>query len=70
MHDSTEATDVPVLALRTKQAAAALGLSERKLWSLTAAGEVPHVRLGRCLVYPTKELELWLSSKVNGDGFK
>ena len=53
------------LALRTKEAAAALGISERTLQELTAAGEVPVVKIGRANLYPVKELTAWLSSRAN-----
>ncbi|MCK4871142.1 MAG: helix-turn-helix domain-containing protein [Phycisphaerales bacterium] len=61
----------PVLALRPKQAAKALGIGERLLWSLTAdqASGVPHVRIGRCVVYPVDELRRWLRERSEqGDG--
>jgi hypothetical protein len=32
------------LALRPRQAAKVLGISERKLWSLKAAGEIPFIQ--------------------------
>ena len=35
--------EVPRLSLRAPEAAAALGISARKLWELTKCGEVPHV---------------------------
>jgi hypothetical protein len=44
------------LALRPREAAAALGISERKLWSLTQAGNVPHVKLDRVTLYPVAAL--------------
>jgi len=56
--------DLPVLALRPKQAAAALGIGERLLWSKTNAGEIPHVRIGRAVIYPVAALEQWLIKKV------
>jgi excisionase family DNA binding protein len=52
------------LALRPKEAAKSLGISERKLWSLTTEGKIPHARFGRAVRYPVKELEEWLSGQV------
>ena len=43
---------LPCLALRPKEAARALGIGERLLWSKTNSGEIPHVRIGRAVVYP------------------
>ena len=34
------------LLLTPKQTAEALAISERKLWGMTASGEIPHIRLG------------------------
>lgn len=51
------------LALRRKEAARALGIGERKLWEMTADGtsEIPHVRLGKAVLYPLDELRRWLA---------
>ena len=52
------------LALRRAEAARALGISERLLWSLTVGGEVPHRRIrGRVVLYPVDELRKWLASR-------
>lgn len=59
---------VPTLALRPKEAAQALGIGERKLWSLTNAGELPHARIGRAIVYPVHELQRWLSEQATPGG--
>lgn len=56
----------PRLALSPKEAAIALGVSERLLWSLTAAGEVPHTRLGRRVLYPHDLLKRWLADRAEG----
>ena len=56
----------PRLALRPREAARALGIGERLLWSKTNAGEIPHVRLGRAVVYPVDELRRWLTEQATG----
>ncbi|MCK4873578.1 MAG: helix-turn-helix domain-containing protein [Phycisphaerales bacterium] len=59
----TPATEpVPRLALRPIEAAAALGLSPRKLWEITADARsgIPVVRFGKAILYPTRELADWL----------
>ena len=64
-----QATDrVPPVPLTVdrREAARILGISERLLWSLTDAGEVPHARLGARVVYPIDELRHWLSQRVTG----
>ena len=58
--DTTVLDEVEPLALRAPEAARAIGISERALWSLTNAGQIPHVRVGRAVVYPLRALEEWL----------
>ena len=58
----------PHLALRPKEAAKALHIGVRLLWSLTNRNEIPHVRLGRRIVYPICSLEAWLAEKARGKG--
>ena len=60
--DETNAT--PRLALRPKDAARALGIGTRKLWSLTNQGLIPHVRFGKAVLYPVDELRRWLSEQA------
>ncbi len=56
------------LALRPHEAARRLGISERTLAKYTAAGEVPHTRLGRAVLYPVPALEAWLAARAKGAG--
>ncbi len=60
----------PRLALRPKDAARALGIGERKLWSITAdqTSGIPHVRFGRVVVYPVDELRRWLAAQSERKG--
>ncbi|MEE2707788.1 MAG: helix-turn-helix domain-containing protein [Planctomycetota bacterium] len=58
MHSSTP---TPALLLTPKQAAESLSISPRKLWALTASGEIPHVRIGRCVRYDFADLQQWIA---------
>jgi len=61
MNTRTTTPPADVLALRPRDAARALGISERCLWSLTQRGEVPHVKIGgRLVLYPRAALLDWL----------
>lgn len=51
------------LALRPREAARALGVSESTLDRLTRAGEIPFVAAGRCRLYEVSVLKEWLSSR-------
>ena len=54
----------PALALRPRDAARLLGVSPRTLWGWTKDNAVPHVRVGRVVLYPAHELRAWLSAQA------
>jgi len=57
------------LALRPKDAAAALGIGQRKLWELSQPrGSIPCVRVGVCVLYPYALLQAWLADQVAKGG--
>ena len=58
----------PRLALRSKDAARALGIGERLLWSKTNSGEIPHVRIGKAIIYPVHLLHDWLTEQARKKG--
>lgn len=52
------------MALRPREAARALGVSERWLWEQTKAGEIPSTKVGRVTLYPREMLEEWLRRRA------
>ncbi|MHC4071463.1 MAG: helix-turn-helix domain-containing protein [Planctomycetota bacterium] len=56
--------ETPCLAMRPREAAKALGISERLLWEWTDKGVVPHVRLGKAILYPVDSLREWLQRQA------
>jgi len=56
---------VPI-ALRPREAAAALGLSRRTLSTITAdrTSGIPHCRIGGCVLYPSREWADWIASRI------
>lgn len=58
--------EIPCLSMRAKEAAKALGISERLLWEWTDKGVVPHVRLGKAILYPVDSLRAWLQQQAQG----
>ena len=54
------------LLMNPRQAAEALAISPRKLWAMTASGEIPHVRLGRSVRYPVDDLQRWIDDQKKG----
>ena len=55
---------VPLLGLRPREAAAAIGISERLLWSMTNRGEIPHLHIGRAIIYPVDLLREWMREQA------
>jgi hypothetical protein len=64
MREGKNVESVGPLALGPRDAARALGVSERTLWTYTRLHGVPHVRLGRRILYPVRELADWLASRA------
>jgi excisionase family DNA binding protein len=56
--------ETPCLSMRPREAAKALGISERLLWEWTDRGVVPHVRLGKAILYPVDSLREWLQKQA------
>jgi excisionase family DNA binding protein len=69
-HSSSAGISDPLapLALRPREAARALGIGTRLLWQLTNTGEIPHLRLGRAVVYPVDSLRAWLAEQAEKGG--
>ena len=59
--------ETPRLLIGAREAAKALAISERTLWELTNSGDVPHVRIGRRVLYDPDDLRAWIDPrKVRG----
>ena len=54
------------LLLTPRQAAQALQISERTLWSMKASGEIPHVLLRTSVRYDPRDLEIWVAERKTG----
>lgn len=64
MHSSTSAT--PVLLLAPAEAAIALSISQRTLFSLRAAGEIPSLKIGQLTRYAADDIAKWIGAQRNG----
>ena len=53
------------LLVSTKDAAAALGISTRSLWTLTNQGEIDFVRVGRSIKYSPDHLREFVERSKN-----
>ena len=54
------------LALRPRDAAAALGISPSTLDRLTRDGQIPHVKINRLVLYRVDSLRHWLKDREEG----
>lgn len=65
--DSPRRNDEPI-ALRPREAARLLNISERTLWQLTRDRKVPAARVGKLWRYSREELQRWLAERQEGGG--
>ena len=56
---------VQVLLVSPREAARMLSISERTLYSLTKAGEIPSLKLARAVRYRAMDLENWVAKKIS-----
>jgi len=54
--------ETPCLALRPREAAKALGICERTLYTLTKKGEISVIRSGRLVRYSVEDLKTWIKN--------
>ena len=59
-----ESPVIPPLALRPRDAALALGISERLLQDWARLHGLPSVRLGQVVLHPVDELRQWLRERA------
>jgi len=51
----------------SREVARLLGIGRTKTFQLMASGELPTIRLGRCVRVPTAALVAWIESKTHHD---
>lgn len=56
------------MLLRVEEVARALGLGRSKVFQMLAAGELPVVRIGRCVRVPREQLQDWILKRANEEG--
>lgn len=59
---SPDTDKVPTLLWTSREAAKALAVSERTLWSLTQRGDIRCVRIGRAVRYDPTDLRAWIEA--------
>jgi len=56
---------VEPLLLRADEAAVVLGIGRTKVFELLASGELPAIRIGRCVRVPKDRLEKWIDEQTD-----
>ena len=64
--ERTVESQTPALLLTPRQAAELLCISERTLWDLKEAGEIPVILIGRAVRYARSDLESWIDRRRSG----
>jgi excisionase family DNA binding protein len=67
MNRATGAPAAGKLLVSPREAARMLSISERTLYSLTKAGEIPALKLVRAVRYRVADLEAWVERKIRRD---
>jgi excisionase family DNA binding protein len=65
MFDRTAKQTVGPLLLSAREAAKALSVCEKTLWTLTQRGDIRVVRIGRAVRYDPRDLRAWIESAKN-----
>ncbi|MCW5776505.1 MAG: helix-turn-helix domain-containing protein [Phycisphaeraceae bacterium] len=58
--------DAEPLLMPSSRAHEMLGISSRQLCKMVAAKEVPHVRIGRRVLFSPRALEAWIDARTEG----
>lgn len=60
-----QATEIPRLSLKPKEAAVSLGMSDKALWNRTAPrGDIPAVKVGSRTCYFVHQLKEWADERL------
>lgn len=63
--EDTRGSDIPRLALRPREAAIALGMSEKCLWQKTyPRGDIPAVKIGSRVTYFSHQILGWADKEL------
>lgn len=63
----TETKSVERMLITAREAAAALGVCERTLYSLTKRGEIPAVHIGRAVRYDIESLKQFIKESLKNN---
>jgi excisionase family DNA binding protein len=65
MSEGRQGAVIEPLLLRANEAAIVLGIGRTKVFEMLASGELPAIRIGRCVRVPKDRLERWIDEQAN-----
>jgi excisionase family DNA binding protein len=57
------------MLLRAEEAATLLGIGRTKVFEMLAAGDLPAIRIGRCVRISRDQLDRWIYEQLERSGF-
>jgi excisionase family DNA binding protein len=64
MSEGRQGALVEPLLLRADEAAIVLGIGRTKVFEMLASGDLPAIRIGRCVRVPKDRLERWIDEQA------
>jgi excisionase family DNA binding protein len=65
MSEGRQGATVEAMLLRADEAAIVLGIGRTKVFEMLVSGELPAIRIGRCVRVPKDRLERWIDEQAN-----
>ncbi len=65
-YSPTKPAPIPPLLLTPREAAKALAICEKTLWTLTHRGDLRCLRIGRAVRYRIEDLRTWIDAQAQG----
>jgi excisionase family DNA binding protein len=65
MTEDRQSAVVQPLLLRADEAAIVLGIGRTKVFEMMASGELPAIKIGRCIRVPKDRLEKWIVDRTD-----
>jgi excisionase family DNA binding protein len=60
--------EVESMLVTAEEAAMLLGIGRTKVFEMLAAGELPAIRIGRCVRISRAQLEMWIDEQLEAAG--
>jgi excisionase family DNA binding protein len=68
MTEGRQEATIETLLLRADEAAIVLRIGRTQVFEMLASGELPAIRIGRCVRVPKDRLEKWIDEQADAQG--